>query len=261
MSRSRRRGAARRRRARARARCSTSRACARRRRPRRSEIGEALERFAHNTIEHMREERELLAGQDRAAPLRHRLSRSLHARRGPRRRPSARSARAAAVHPRHAPGDRRGRRRRRGPARGGPHARHDRRGHGLGRRGGPALRRRARRALLSGRTRARSPPPGGAGPELQAGSGARHEPGCGAADRRGEGRPTDRLGGLAVQPRRVPRPQPQRHVLDVPHAPAHRRDPRRCQGREPPLPAPARPHAAAGGDRGRPARACSRSSG
>jgi uncharacterized membrane-anchored protein len=29
---------------------------------RRAEIGEALERFAHNTIEHMREERELLAG-------------------------------------------------------------------------------------------------------------------------------------------------------------------------------------------------------
>ncbi len=29
---------------------------------RRSEVGEALERFAHNTIEHMREERELLAG-------------------------------------------------------------------------------------------------------------------------------------------------------------------------------------------------------
>src|SRR5450759_129266 len=29
---------------------------------RRHEIGEALERFAHNTIEHMREERELLAG-------------------------------------------------------------------------------------------------------------------------------------------------------------------------------------------------------
>jgi uncharacterized membrane-anchored protein len=29
---------------------------------RRAEVGEALERFAHNTIEHMREERELLAG-------------------------------------------------------------------------------------------------------------------------------------------------------------------------------------------------------
>jgi uncharacterized membrane-anchored protein len=29
---------------------------------RRREVGEALERFAHNTIEHMREERELLAG-------------------------------------------------------------------------------------------------------------------------------------------------------------------------------------------------------
>ena len=29
---------------------------------RRQEIGEALERFAHNTIEHMREERELLSG-------------------------------------------------------------------------------------------------------------------------------------------------------------------------------------------------------
>ena len=29
---------------------------------RRREVGEALERFAHNTIEHMREERELLRG-------------------------------------------------------------------------------------------------------------------------------------------------------------------------------------------------------
>ena len=70
---------------------------------RRREIGEALERFAHNTIEHMREERELLAGQDRAAALRHRLPRPLDARRRPRRGPPARPARPAPVHPRHAP--------------------------------------------------------------------------------------------------------------------------------------------------------------
>jgi uncharacterized membrane-anchored protein len=35
---------------------------------RRREIGEALERFAHNTIEHMREERELLAGRIELPP-------------------------------------------------------------------------------------------------------------------------------------------------------------------------------------------------
>ena len=52
---------------------------------RRKEIGEALERFAHNTIEHMREERELLAGRHRAAALRHRLPRPLDARRRARR--------------------------------------------------------------------------------------------------------------------------------------------------------------------------------
>ena len=83
---------------------------------RRREIGEALERFAHNTIEHMREERELLAGQDRAAALRHRLPRPLDARGRSRRRSPARPARPAAVHPRHAPRADRRRRRRRGAA-------------------------------------------------------------------------------------------------------------------------------------------------
>ena len=129
------------------ARCSTSERVRADTEARRREIGEALERFAHNTIEHMREERELLAGRHRAAALRDRLPRPLDARRRARRRPPARPARAAAVHPRHAPGDRRRRRRRRGAARGGPQAGHDRRRHGLGRRGGAALRRRARRAL------------------------------------------------------------------------------------------------------------------
>ena len=55
----------------ARGRGARPRARARRNRGRAGcEIGEALERFAHNTIEHMREERELLAGQDRAAAIR-----------------------------------------------------------------------------------------------------------------------------------------------------------------------------------------------
>ena len=66
---------------------------------------------------------------------------------------------------------------------------------------------------------------------------AGHEPGRRDADRRREGRRADRLGGLAVQPRRVPRQEPARHVLDVPHAPADRRDPRRREGREPAVPA------------------------
>ena len=122
---------------------------------RRREVGEALERFAHNTIEHMREERELLAGRielPRFAP----TSATAPTLRGrARRRPPARPARAAPVHPRHAPGDRRRRRRRRGAAGGGPDAGHDRRRHGLGGRGRAALRRRARRPLLPRRPRAR----------------------------------------------------------------------------------------------------------
>ena len=56
-----RRGAAQGRAARTR-RAARPRARVRRDRGRRREVGEALERFAHNTIEHMREERELLAG-------------------------------------------------------------------------------------------------------------------------------------------------------------------------------------------------------
>ena len=46
-----------------------------------------------------------------------------------------------------------------------------------------------------------------------------------------------RLGGLAVQPRRVPRQEPPRHVVDLPHPAAARGDPGRRQGREPALPA------------------------
>ena len=40
---------------------------------------------------------------------------------------------------------------------------------------------------------------------------------------------------LALQPRRVPRQAAQRDVLDLPHPAADRRDPRRRQGRQPPL--------------------------
>ena len=47
----------------------------------------------------------------------------------------------------------------------------------------------------------------------------------------------DRLRRLAVQPRRVPRQEPARHVLDVPDAAAAGGEDRRRQGRQPPLPA------------------------
>ncbi len=123
---------------------------------RRLEVGQALERFAANTIEHMLEERELLTGRIAPAALRNRVPRPLDAARRARRRPPARPARAAALHPRPATADRRGRRRRRRRARSGARARHDRRRHGLRRRARAALRRRAGRALLSRRPRARA---------------------------------------------------------------------------------------------------------
>ena len=210
---------------------------------RRSEIGEALERFAHNTIEHMREERELLAGRIElprfATDFRDRSSLVVVRGVGHQRdlralRPFIRDMRPVIVAvdgaaealleegltPNMIVGD-------------------------MDSAGEAALRCGAELVVHSypGRACARTPAPGGAGPELQAGAGARNQPGRRPADRRREGRPADRLGGLAVQPRRVPGPQPQRHVLDLPHAPAHRRDPRGRQGREPPLPAPARPDA------------------
>ncbi len=90
---------------------------------RRKEVGEALERFAHNTIEHMREERELLAGRIALPRFPTDFRDRSTLRRRPRRRPPARPARAATLHPRHAPGDRRRRRRRRRAARGGSDAR------------------------------------------------------------------------------------------------------------------------------------------
>ncbi len=218
---------------------------------RRREVGEALERFANNTIEHMRDERELLTGRIALPRFQtdFRDRSTLLVVRG--RRAPARPARAASVHPRQAAADRRRRRRRGRGARGRADPRHDRRRHGLGGRGRAALRRRARRPRLSRRPRPGPPAPGGAGPAVQARAGAWDEPGRRDADRRREGRAADRLGRLAVQPRRVPGPQPQRHVLDVPHAAARGRDPRRRQGREPPLPAASRDRAAARRDRRR----------
>ena len=190
---------------------------------------------------------------DRPAAVRDRLPRSLRARGRAGGRSPARSARATSLHPRHASRPRRGRRWRGGVAGSGPVPGHDRRRHGLGRRDGAdgcvSPWRRAGRALLSRRSRARAHTSGGAGHPLQARARARHEPGRGDADRRGEGRAPDRGGRLAVQSRRVPRPQSRGHVLDVPHAAAHRRDSRRCEGRQSPLPSPARAHPVAGRDR------------
>ncbi len=141
---------------------------------RRREISEALERFAHNTIEHMREERELLAGRielprfttdfrDRSTLV---VVRGVgHQSDLQALRLFIRDMRPVLV-----------------AVDGGADAlleaglkpRHDRRRHGLGVGGRAALRRGADRALLSRRPRARAPPPGRAGTALQAGPGARH---------------------------------------------------------------------------------------
>ena len=72
-----------------------------------------------------------------------------------------------------------------------------------------------------------------------------HEPGRRHADRPREVGGADRVRGLPLQPRRVPRQEPPGDVLHLPHAPADRRDPRRREGREPAVPAPAGRGAAA----------------
>ena len=130
---------------------------------RRREIGEALEAFARNTIEHMLEERELLAGKLELPALRHRLPRPAGAGRRARRRPPASDLRALRPYIRDVR-----------PAlvgvdggaeradRGGLHAGHDRRRHGLGAGADAALRRRARRPRLPRRPRAGPRAPRGA---------------------------------------------------------------------------------------------------
>ena len=121
---------------------------------RRRDIGEALEAFARNTVEHMVEEQELLAGKielprfdtdfrDRPALV---VVRGVdHQADLQALRPFIRDVQAGA---------RRRRRRRQRDPRGGLRARHDRRRHGLGVRGDAALRRRARRPRLRRRARA-----------------------------------------------------------------------------------------------------------
>ena len=83
-----------------------------------------------------------------------------------------------------------------------------------------------------------------------------HEPGRRDDHRRREGRRADRLRRIAVQPRRVPRQEPPRDGVDVPHAPAPGRDPRRRQGREPAVPAAAGALAASSSSRRRAWCAC-----
>jgi uncharacterized membrane-anchored protein len=123
---------------------------------RRLEIGDALEAFARNTIEHMLEERELLAGK-LELPVFHTDFRdrpALVVVRGVDHRKDLRALRPYIRDVR--PGAGRRRRRRERAARGGLHARHDRRRHGLGAGGDAALRRRARRPRLPRRARARA---------------------------------------------------------------------------------------------------------
>ena len=205
---------------------------------RRQEVGEALERFALNTIEHMREERELLTGRiqmprfqtdfrDRSILV---VVRGVDVQRDLRAlRPFIRDMRPLIV-----------------AVDGGADVlleegltpRHDRRRHGLGGRERPALRSRARRALLpDGRSRAR-PPSAAANSASPTSSSPR--PGTSqdvamliAAEK---GARLIVCGGSPVQPRRVPGPQPPGDVVDAPDAPADRRDPRRRQGSEQALP-------------------------
>ena len=109
---------------------------------------------------------------DRPADRQHRVPRDPgvvprppRADRRPRRSPPPRPEGAARLHPRRPPDDRRGRRRCRRGAGGGDEARPDPRRHGLGQRRGAALRGRADRPRLPGRT--------GAGARAPAGDGAR----------------------------------------------------------------------------------------
>ena len=194
---------------------------------RRREVGEALERFAHNTIEHMREERELLAGRielprfatdfrDRSALVVVRGVDHQHDLRA--LRPFIRDMRPVLV-----------------AVDGGAEAllqeglcpEHDRRRHGLGRRGRSAERlrsgSRARRALLS-RTVARPDAARldelGLPFKLVPAPGTSQDVAMLIAAEKGA-----RLivsVGSPVQSRRVPRPQPRGYVLDVPDPPADR---------------------------------------
>ena len=126
--------------------------------------------------------------------------------------------------------------------------RHDRRRHGLGDRG-----RRCAAAPSSSST----PTPTAARPgreHLEALGlpyklvpGAGHQPGRRDADRRREGRALIVSVGSHFNLVEFLDKNRRGHVLDVPHAPADRRDPRRRQGREPPLPAAAGRRAAAAG--------------
>ena len=188
---------------------------------RRREIGEALERFAHNTIEHMREERELLAGRIElprfATDFRDRSTLVVVRGVGHQRdlralRPFIRDMRPVIV-----------------AVDGGADALLE---EGLTPdmivgdmdSAGEAALRCGAELVVHSYPDGRAPGPRTAWSELglplQARPRARHEPGRRDADRRREGRAPDRLGRLAVQPRRVPGPQPRRHVLDVPDAAA-----------------------------------------
>ena len=197
----------------------------------------ALEAFARNTVEHMVEERELLAGQARAAALRHRLPRPAGADRRARRRPPARTCSALRPYIRDVR-----------PALvgvdGGANAileegfKPDMIVGDMDSASEATLRCGAElvvHAYADGRAPGRE--------QLEA-LGLPHKvvPAPGTSQdiamliAAREGRRADRLRRLAVQPRRVPRQEPARDVLDVPHAPAARREARGRQGREPPVP-------------------------
>ena len=142
----------------------------------------------------------------------------------------------ARLHPRRAPAHRRRRRRRRRGARGGAEARHHPRRHGLGQRRGAALRRRADRPRLS-RRRAR---PGASGcVEL----GLEHTvvPAAGTSEDVAMLMAYEKGAALIVSVGahfnliEFLDTQARRHVLDLPHPPADRREAGRREGRQPAL--------------------------
>ena len=158
-----------------------------------------LEAFAANTMEYLRQERDLLLDGVGVPDIETQIAGSALPDRGARLRLQGRPGRAAPVHPGVQAGAHRRRRRRGRPGRGRLHPRHDHRGHGFGHRRRAALRRRGDRARVPGRAGARPAPgqrPRCAGDHLPGGGDQR---GSGHAARRREGR-------LAASSRSAPTP-------------------------------------------------------
>ena len=194
-------------------------------------VTEALQDFADNTLRYLREEGRLLTRGDRLPAAPDRLPRPACPRRRARPGPQARPPDRAPVRARLPARAGRGRRRRRGAAGGGLEAGRDRRRHGLGHGRDAPLRRRDPRPRLPRGPRARGGAPAAARRPVPDGRRARDLGGHRDAARPRARRGADRRRRHALQPGRVPRAEPCRHVVDVRDAAEGGGDPDRRQGR------------------------------